>query len=238
MFAVFVSTLSAFRWSRNHRLFFHKPQQSSSPMMMSMMMMSSMTMMIQECPSTVTLSKLDANRIHPPLPPPPKQKLVQKTGENGNKNDTDAAGVMQVVHWSPDYGGIDVRMMIMTDDDNVDNDVPPRTRILFRNGNDLRNSYLSRGDGDDEVDFYYLVDDDVARNPYNGWDDDQVFITNMPTKDDKKDKNDEDEEDANKRERKQCRKTSWQETVYPNCNTFHEFDFSGLVADLQAKYLG
>jgi hypothetical protein len=244
VFAVFVSTLSTFRWNRDHR-FFQKQQQfhySYSPMMMTMKTASMST--TTQYPSFVTLSKLDSTMIHAPLPPPPKQKLVVQKGKD-NKNDTtepEEEAVMQVVSWNPDYGGINVRLMMVDDDDEKNNASPPQRQLvrpMYRNGDDLRNSYLSKGDGDDEINFYYLVDDDVARNPYNGWDDDQVFAVAAPKKtDSKQDSGDEEDANKKKRERKQCRRTSWQETVYPNCNTFHEFDFSGLVADLHAKHLG
>jgi hypothetical protein len=198
MFALFVSTLSTFRWSRhsynnNNKLDNYNnrqlPQYYHSPMMM--------TTMIQY-PSIVTLSKLDSDMIHAPPPPPPKQKRYQD--EKDEEIDR-----FEVVHWNPDYGGLNVRMI-------PDDDVP---RTLFRHGDDLRNSYMSKGDGDDEVNYYYLVDDDVARNPYNGYDDDKV-----------------------KKENKLCRKTSWQEEVYHNCNTFHEFGFERLVLNQKSKHIG
>lgn len=149
-------------------------------------------------PSSVTLSKLDSNMIHAPLPPPPKQKKIHKN-EKEEK--------VQVVHWNPDYGGIKVRMI-------QDDDVP---RTIFRHGDDLRNSYWSKGDGDDEVDFYYLVDDDAARNPYNGFDDDKV---------------------KNLKNERSCRKTSWHYDVNLNCNNFHEFDFANQVLHGSSRHLG
>jgi hypothetical protein len=61
---------------------------------------------------------------------------------------------------------------------------------------------------------YYLVDDDVKRNPYVIWTDDKI------------------------QDEKLCRKTAWQQDMYLNCNTFHEFDFQTLVLNQKSKHIG
>jgi hypothetical protein len=66
--------------------------------------------------------------------------------------------------------------------------------------------------GDDEHDYYYAFDDDTKRNPYIGW------------------------EDQDLQNEKQCRRVSWHRLVLLNCNSFHELGIaSNTVADFKLK---
>lgn len=146
-------------------------------------------------PSSVTLFKLPD---YAGLPLPDLHSNIYK-GSN-----------FTIRKWNPNYGGIDVRMI-------QDDDLP---RTIFRHGDDLRNSYMSKGDGDDTVSWYYRVDDVVERNPTLQFDDD-VFAKQQENKEDE--------------EAKSCRPNAWERIVHENCNTFHELDFQSLM--LQDKSL-
>jgi hypothetical protein len=39
-------------------------------------------------------------------------------------------------------------------------------------------------------------------------------------------------------QQKDCQRVSWHKTVYPNCNTFHEFDLSKVLLDETTAYVG
>jgi hypothetical protein len=65
---------------------------------------------------------------------------------------------------------------------------------------------------DDDREYYYAFDDDTKRNPYIGWD------------------------DQNLQNEKQCRRASWHRLVLLNCNSFHELGIaSNTVADFKFK---
>jgi hypothetical protein len=95
---------------------------------------------------------------------------------------------------------------------------------IFEEDGQQRNIYhdfnrdLDAGDddsvaaADDEHDYYYAFDDDTKRNPYIGWD------------------------DENLQNEKQCRRVSWHRLLLLNCNSFHELGLaSNAVGDLSMK---
>jgi hypothetical protein len=144
-----------------------------------------------------------------------KEQEDNNKGRNNNSSYSNTT-LSTVQKWKPDYGGIDVRIM-MADDDNV-----PR-RIMFRNGNDLRNSYTARGDGDDTVSWYYITDDAVQRNPTLQFDDDAYV-------------HEHNEKDGGTVQ--ECRLNAWEHVVHENCNTFHELDFAALTLQDQTLAIG
>lgn len=58
------------------------------------------------------------------------------------------------------------------------------------------------------------MDDDVARNPYIGWEDDNI------------------------QNERHCRRTNWHRDTFLNCNTIHEIDREERLIDEQMTFLG
>jgi hypothetical protein len=67
---------------------------------------------------------------------------------------------------------------------------------------------------DDHIEYYYSFDDDVARNPMIGYDDDKI------------------------QDEKRCRRTAWHRNIETNCNKLHEFDVERRFRDGETSFLG
>lgn len=65
----------------------------------------------------------------------------------------------------------------------------------------------------EDIESYYMFDDDAERNPYMEWEDDAI----------KKDK--------------RCRRVSWHRNLPINCNSVHEMDYQGNVVNSRLSYL-
>jgi len=101
------------------------------------------------------------------------------------------------------YGGLELRFL-ETDDS---------TRVIYHDYG-LDEGEVLTGTGDDDVEYYYAFDDDLKRNPYVGWEDDEI------------------------QDVKHCRRTSWHRDLYLNCNSFHEFGLLDTFLKGESKYLG
>jgi hypothetical protein len=89
-----------------------------------------------------------------------------------------------------DYGGLDVRFFAEEG----------MRRVIYKDT-------IANGKDDDvsknynDVDYYYMFDDDEKRNPYVAWHDKHLHET------------------------KKCRRTAWHRRLPIDCNSMHEFDF-------------
>jgi hypothetical protein len=212
MLLVFLSSMSAQ---------FHRQQSSSLslslPMSSSLSSYSRRNSIVEYSrpSSVVTLYQLPD---YAGLPVPVLPHMYKKEEDDDKSNSNSNATLSIVQKWKPDYGGIDVRVMMADDDSHA---VQARQAVMFRNRDDLRNSYMSKGDGDDKVSWYYITDDAVQRNPTLQFDDD-TFV----------------QEHKGEENRKDCRLNAWEHVVHENCNTFHELDFSGLMLQDKSQAIG
>lgn len=109
-----------------------------------------------------------------------------------------------------DHGGLDIHIL---EDMELRATVPRHIYHSFQN--DVPYAQLiSQPEDDDMNDLYYAFDDDVARNPYNGWVDDAIQDT------------------------KECRRTSFHRDLPINCNMLHEYDIQTQFRHGTTKYLG
>lgn len=117
------------------------------------------------------------------------------------------------------FGGLDLRFF-RYDDDEI-----PRRSIYYDERLDYTHQHMRHWDPEtdyyqeedplqDDVDFYYNYDDDVARNPLIGYDDDTI------------------------QDKRLCRRTSWHRHTHLTCNRFHELDVPTRFYNGETSFLG
>jgi len=108
----------------------------------------------------------------------------------------------------PDYGDLDIYFFAKDDGPTFTSKRIIHHDYVLDEGKEDR-----RRPVDDNVDYYYALDDDGNRNTYEAYHDDQIASERL------------------------CRRTSWHRDVLINCNSFHELDLQRRTFENKFHYL-